>query len=53
MDRVNQIWRHLVYQEHYKKIQELPHSVYKFIIRLRVNGSSAVIPLNIFWMLHG
>ena len=23
MDRVNQIWRHLVYQEHYKKIQEL------------------------------
>ena len=23
MDRVNQIWRHPVYQEHYKKIQEL------------------------------
>ena len=23
MDRVNQVWRHPVYQEHYKKIQEL------------------------------
>lgn len=23
MDRVNRIWRHPVYQEHYKKIQEL------------------------------
>ena len=23
MDRVNQIWGHPVYQEHYKKIQEL------------------------------
>ena len=43
MDRVNRIWRHPVYQEHYKKIQELE----------RVNGAFAVIPLNIFWMLHG
>ena len=42
MDRVNQIWKHPVYQEHYKKIQDL-----------RVIGSSAVILLNIFWMLHG
>ena len=23
MDRINQIWQHHVYQEHYKKIQEL------------------------------
>ena len=23
MDRINQIWQHPVYQEHYKKIQKL------------------------------
>ena len=42
MDRVNQIWRHPVYQEHYKKIQEFESE--------RI---FAVIRLNIFWMLHG
>lgn len=42
MDRVNRIWRHPVYQEHYKKYRNL-----------KVNGSSAAILLNIFWMLHG
>jgi len=40
MDRVNQIWRHPVYQEHYKKIQELESE------RIFCRHTP-------FWMLHG